>query len=72
MKPIYTFYQAIEFVLTKGKRMRRIGWNGCYKAIFYTANDMICTTYIIMETDTEYKIYLPSADDIIANDWIEV
>ena len=67
-----TFYQAIELILSKGKRMRRMNWDGYYKSIFYINTDILHTRYIMRETDTIYETYIPSADDIIANDWIEV
>lgn len=66
-----TFYEAIELVLTKSKRMRRISWeDGC--CLFFVNNEVLNTTYIMIETPDIYKIYIPTAEDMIANDWMEV
>lgn len=66
-----TFYEAIELVLTKGKRMRRSSWEyGC--CLFFVNNEVLHTNYIMLETPTIYKEYIPTPEDIISNDWLEV
>lgn len=72
MNTEYTFYQAIELVLTRSKRMRRIGWDSNCKSIFYINSDILNTVHILLETDTVYTAYIPTPDDMIANDWMEV
>ena len=67
----FSFYEAIELVLTKGKRMRRSSW-AYGNCLFFINSDILCTTYIMKETPTTYETYIPTPDDIISNDWLEV
>lgn len=61
------FHEAIRMVF-KGKAVRRVAWPETMHVLFIQ-NEVVNSTRIIMNTGSEYILYQPTPEDMVANDW---